>query len=209
MAATSKDDLAPWLALYETFHILANSSREIPPPSVTDLDEYESLSGLLLPAGYRGFIRVFGAGELEVPAGVIRIYAPSCPNKHADLGTRAREAKPASWQKPTERYSRTHFFGSSFDGDQFGWDPETVTDPAAPEYAVVGWIRGRSDVVPLADTFAGFIELCQGHEEFRRRMGYTSVEEELAEMGSDLDDEDTEGLPGFDPAVRKFQRTRR
>lgn len=155
-------ELAPWQALRETFKVSGDKDR-IPPPTVEELDRFEAETGIKLPAGYRGYIRVFGPGCLLVGSGkTLRemfIQSPYCANKAMNLNSiveRLQSLKDDPPRGMDEQTRRIIFFGSNGLGDEFGWDPQDVTDPLAPEFGVYAWYRG-DNVVKISNSFQGFI----------------------------------------------------
>ncbi len=66
-----------WQQLYNSLKIVLRRGYErLPPPDAAALDRFEREHGHPLPASYREFIQVFGAGEL---GGFFRIKAPGYP----------------------------------------------------------------------------------------------------------------------------------
>lgn len=161
--AEADENLDQWRALYETFEVDARFGGPVPPPTTEDLDRFEVETGIRLPAGYRGYIRVFGPGCLTVGAGdsarEMFIRSPYCPKPSMDLGKaveRLRILKDDPPLRMDEQTRRTVVFATNGHGDEFAWDPLDVTDPLAPEFWMYAWYRDDYSV-KICKTFHGFI----------------------------------------------------
>jgi hypothetical protein len=134
-----------------------------------DLDGYEARTGLKLPESYREFVLRFGPGEL---ASTFQIAAPGYARydvkvdldrltpwfrRVSGLDTRS-DAELANTYDDPARARRVVLFCTTFGGDYYGWDPQDVNDPAAPEYAVYILARHDTRVRKVADSFRAFIE---------------------------------------------------
>ncbi len=142
-------------------------------PTPADIERLEAGIGSRVPAGFRGFIQVFGPGHMAVVRGWLRIFAAYAPEKPSGiydiLGLREYRGT-RRWMRGRQVY-RLVVFASDQTGDQDGWDPEDVTDPAAPEYRVYCWRRGEDHVAyKLTRTFEGIIRLFTNQTEWRTRM---------------------------------------
>ena len=156
------EHLDQWRALYETFEVMDEEDR-VPPPTAQDLDRFEAETGIQLPAGYRGYLRVFGPGCLIVGSGTSQremfIESPYCPTPSMDLRRaveRLRILKKSPPRGMDEQTRRTIVFAHNGHGDEFSWDPLDVTDPRAPEFGLYAWYRGDNSV-KICNTFQGFI----------------------------------------------------
>lgn len=160
--AQADEHLDRWRALYETFEVQDEHER-VPPPTVEDLDRFEAETGIKLSAGYRGYIRVFGPGNLIVGSGdsmrEMFIRSPYFPTPSLDLRKaveRLRILKDDPPRGMDERTRRTIVFAHNGLGDEFAWDPLDVTDPDAPEFGMYAWYRDDFSV-KISKTFQGFI----------------------------------------------------
>jgi hypothetical protein len=156
------ENLDQWRALYETFKVDDGKDR-VPPPTAEDLDRFEAETGIRLPAGYRGYIGVFGPGCLTVGSGnsarEMFIQSPYCPKRSLDLGKaveRLRILKDSPPLGMDEQTRRTIVFARNGHGDEFAWDPLDVTDPLAPVFGMYAWYRDNFSV-KICKTFQGFI----------------------------------------------------
>jgi len=156
-------DPDPWLSLFRTFALDRGYAPPIPPPPA-DLDRFEAETGIRLPAGFRGYLGVFGPGCLLVGRGnnirEMFISSPYCPDRPLNLMTAVERLRLLREDPPRgldDRMKRLVVFGRDGLGHEYGWDPEEVTDPAAPEFAVYAWYRGDHGY-RVSRTFAGFIQ---------------------------------------------------
>ena len=127
-----------WQEFYDSLIIEINPPEmEIWRPTVADLDAFESETGFKLPQSYREFILVFGPGTM---AGSIQIAAPGYPVEESLFNLAYRNTwreSPSDWpEEHQDRIGRLFYFGLYSDEQGLGWDPEDVTDSAAPEYSV-------------------------------------------------------------------------
>jgi hypothetical protein len=167
-------DLSHWRALYQTFDVDNAGWYAVPRPKARTLRRFEARTGIKLSGGYRGYVRVFGAGCLVVRglgnAHEIDIWSPDCANHHMDLVSAAErvgflKVDPSDGGEMAERGRRLVLFAQDSIGHCFGWDPQEVTDPAAPEFGVYAWYRANgaaghrgNQIVKVANTFRGFIK---------------------------------------------------
>lgn len=176
------DALARWREIYALFTIKGDPARAYPKPTEDDLDRFEAETGIKLPASYRAYCQVFGAGVFDLDAVNLRVSAPNCPDDVLDLKQALDilegHKSMSDW---TPRARRAIFFANSFRGDRFGWDPEDVSDPDAPEFRVFGHIRHDDDLTKLADDFYDFITLCMDSPAFSEPMRLMTYEEETGE----------------------------
>jgi len=161
--AESDRELDQWRELYGEFKVKSDKDDVTPPP-VEALDRFEAETGIRLPAGYRGYIRVFGPGCLLVGGGKhiteMFIESPYCPESSMDLRRAAKRLQSLKDDPPRgmdEQTQRIIVFATNGLGDEFGWDPQDVTDPLAPEFGVYAWYRG-DNVVKISNTFKGFMK---------------------------------------------------
>lgn len=177
--AEPSDALARWREIYAQFTIQGDPARAYPKPTEDDLGRFEAETGLKLPASYRAFCQVFGAGILDLDAVYLRVSAPGCPddvlNLKQALDLRERHRSMSDW---TPRARRAIYFANSFRNDRFGWDPEDASDLDAPEFRVFGLIRHDDDVTKLADDFYDFITLCMDSRAFSSPMRVATYAEE-------------------------------
>lgn len=138
------------------------------------LDACEKESGTRLPRSYREFLLALGPGELGFRPGgegeEYQIVAPAYPgsNEGADLASLTRQYRSASSLEQrsdqdlekqygdARRIRRLVLFASTFGGDRYGWDPEEVTDPGAPEFGIYR-VPDWGPVEYVASSFAEFI----------------------------------------------------
>lgn len=174
----TSDDLERWRALRAQFDDVTDPRKACRLPTPADIERFETEVGIKLPGGFRGFTQVFGPGVLTVGRGWIRCFAPYAPEKARgdDYDIRRRVlAFQASWERASWLLSPQIFrlivFASDAFGDQYGWDPEDVTDPGTPEYGVYCWRHGDDDnALKLTRTFEGFVRLFTNQTAFRTRM---------------------------------------
>src|SRR5262249_25469216 len=128
-----------WRALYTTLVIFGRRPPALAGPLGARADDLERLLGFTLPEGYRGFIEVFGPGEL---AWHYEIAAPPGPGVDAFWALQAltRERRGLSLQyggrvcAPALAARLVHFCRSG--EAAFGWDLLAVTDEASNECAI-------------------------------------------------------------------------
>jgi hypothetical protein len=164
LMSESNPDLEPWRTFFKTFKVDTRFGASVQPASAESLDRFESETGVRLPAGYRGYLQVFGPGCLLVGSGSkigeMFIRAPYCADpsyelmKSIERNRQFREDPPRHLSEQTRRIVEFAWNGL---GDTFGWDPEEATDAAGPEFAVYAWYR-LEGVVKVADTFRGFMK---------------------------------------------------
>jgi len=163
-----------WERLYQRLKIEEPGPDRIAVPKPDDawLDAYEQRTGFRMPIAYREFIKVFGPGEL---AGVHTIRAPGYRltghgeyirwfNSEIDFDGckdnrvyRTVEETAEIYEEP-ERITRLIYFASNISGDDYGWDPEDLRDPASREYEIYIVRREEDECARFhAWTFAEFI----------------------------------------------------
>lgn len=158
--AESDEGVDSWRALYEKCEVIGDDRTSLHRPTAEELDRFEARNAVKLPAGYRGFIRVFGPGVFQFSRYQIIIKGPYSGTKPSDLKTaieRCKTLKNETWMD--EQLRRLIIFAHNGLGNEFGWDPQEATDPQAPEFAVYAWYRDDT-AVKMANTFMGFIKVC-------------------------------------------------
>ena len=165
--AKADDNLDPWRALYDKLEVRGDDRTSLPRPTAKDLDRFEAETGVVLPAGYRGFIQVFGPGMIKASRNDVLIRSPYCRSEHLDL-RRAVELTSTlkTFDNLTAQARRLFYFSEDFTGGSFGWDAEEATDPDAPEFVISALYRGQDGVNKMANTFAGFIKICLSSRAF-------------------------------------------
>lgn len=160
---------------------------ETEPRSQAELDRFETETGILLPASYREFMTRFGAGEFTGAwseaefGGDLEICAPLHSSEHFRL-QRPLGEEAYDFLNDKELRGRMIWFASEHNGDQYGWDPEDVTDEAAHECAIYVDMRHKDGPEKIASTFREFIEdYCFGG-------GYYEVMDFDIEMEANPDD---------------------
>ena len=166
------DDSVTWAALRSKLTVSDDGGHTCPLPTDADLDRFEADSGYRLPAGYRGFIKVFGPGVLLVGDAGLRCSAPYCVNPVFNLGGAPRMRE---WARNLPAAStpndRLFCFADDDGGHQYGWDPDDPTDRDAPEFRMYARPRWTFNMaVPMSHTFEGFIRLFTNQKVFRTRM---------------------------------------
>jgi hypothetical protein len=150
-----------WQSLYDSLEIvLRPGSERMPPPDDAALDQFEREHASVLPASYREFIKVFGAGEL---GGFFRIKSPGYPagGDAALAGFNQRmhtdeEADAAMAKQPVQRFRGMVFFASVNGGEVVAWDTGDVRCDRPLEYGIYLWSLDRR-FLELAGSFEQFI----------------------------------------------------
>jgi hypothetical protein len=165
-----------WKKLYDSLDIKPAAGKAFAKPAAADLDKVEAKIKAKLPASYREYAQVFGAGEL---GGYFRINVPlpkakSKMNDLAGLVAFAREEE----ELYTDTYGDEAFvkrmipFGTTTGGDILAWDPKAVTDKADNEYAVVVLPNGRDKIVKAFPDFKTFVTKGALGSEFAKAIKY-------------------------------------
>jgi SMI1 / KNR4 family (SUKH-1) len=186
------ENLDQWRALHEKCQVIGDDRTSLHRPTAEELDGFEADTGVKLPAGYRGFLRVFGPGVFEFSRYVIAIKGPYSGTEPSDLRTaleRCERLRNERWMDAQLR--RLIIFTHNGLGNEFGWDPEEATNPQAPEFAVYAWYRDDTPV-KMSNTFLGFIKVCLDTRACLEHMRRKVYKADAAE--SDLGVLD--GLPG-------------
>ena len=133
-------------------------------PSAKDIGAFERATGFTLPRSYCAFVKRFGPGRLGHD---FILSAPGNPKnkKNVSLDVMVAEyreayADPGSADDsddPDRVRRLVPFCDSKLQQWMIGWDPEEVTDPSGPEYAVYGVTR-MEQVIRVADSFPDFVE---------------------------------------------------
>jgi hypothetical protein len=155
----SDKSLGYWKALYEKCEVIGDDRTSLHRPTAEELDRFESMSHIKLPAGYREFIQVFGPGVFQFSRYQIAIKAPYSGTKPSDLQTAIeRREKLKNERSMDDQLRRLMIFAHNGLGNEFGWDPEEATDQKAPEFAFYAWYRDDTPV-KVSNTFLGFIKV--------------------------------------------------
>ena len=173
-----------WQSLYDSLEIVLRRNNErVPPPDDAALDQFEREHGSVLPASYREFVKVFGAGEL---GGFFRIKAPGYPPRGdaalARFNRRTHtneEADAGLARQPVERFRGMVYFASVNGGEVVAWDTADVRCDRPREYGVYLWSLDRQ-FLELAGSFAEFVTgvcLTTGLDPAWKRAGFV-VEDE-------------------------------
>jgi hypothetical protein len=137
-------------------------------PTSAVLGEFERRWKLRLPASYKGFIRLFGAGEIGA---YFNICAPGLPiDCNGSLEgliqmTRRQHIREAF----VETYRDEAFvdrmipFADTIGGDVIVWDPKDVRDERNYEFGIYVLPNDAYSIVGIATSFLEFIEqVCLG-----------------------------------------------
>jgi hypothetical protein len=136
-------------------------------PTEEDMAEAEMRLGVSLPASYREFCQMIGAGILR---DWIRIYAPCKEPKYADLVAYAEDARqglpdadhPLAFPFPVKDLIA---FADTMAGDCFGFYPKERTEEGEdPIYVMLS--EPPPTVIKVASSFTDFIE----HVVFGKRL---------------------------------------
>lgn len=153
-----------WQTLHDSLEIvLRRGSEQVPPPDDAALDLFEREHGTPLPASYREFVKVFGAGEL---GGFFRIRSPGYSERSdASLAAFDRrmhndDAPDELATQPVERARPMVYFASVNGGEVVAWDTGDVRSARPREYGV--YLRTRDDrFLFLTGSFSEFVtEVC-------------------------------------------------
>lgn len=154
--------MASWRELYDELEILGQRRRKRIATERT-IKRFEKEAGISLPAGFREFAQVFGAGEL---CGYYRFCVPLGRKDYCDLATFNAVQQVSVEDGVWEEYASLDvlrlllFFGSTIGGELFAWSTDEVTDADANDYAIYRF----SDRPPrrrVAKLFAEFFERCR------------------------------------------------
>ena len=178
--AQTDDTLVQWRSLYERLEVQGDG-RTCPTPE--EIDRFESETGIKLPAGYRGFLQVFGPGYFNKKLSYeVAVCSPYCPVERmklhpgSDLFHNLRTGYGLS-----DQAKRLTYFASDFSGGSFGWDPEEATDLRAPEFTIYALYRGQKKVDKMSNTFAGFVKICLNSAAIREHQRKGVYQEDAAE----------------------------
>ena len=144
---------AAWGALPERLAMYVPLGQVLDRPSAAELeaalDDYETRSGIRLPASYREFLHRFGPGELS---GYFRISSPIPPQLRGRVADAFDIDALREMLDDPEGYWATEIaptltrrlvlFAETIGGDWLLWDVGDVRDPARSEYGVYGFARG-------------------------------------------------------------------
>jgi len=135
-------------------------------PSATDaeVDEVETQLGSQLPYSYREFMKRFGAGEFS---GFIRTYPVASrarkPQETVASRTATLRALYAKLSKRNANYqlaARLVYFGDNDGGDEFGWNPDEMTQAKPHECRIYCVAHGAEDQPVVAgESFGAFVAL--------------------------------------------------
>jgi len=119
--------------------------------------------GRRLPRSYREFITVFGPGSFSC---TLQIAAPGYRYLGSDMDIDIANESYRDSEDWMERLQilpelrallrRLWYFGLGGSRHRMGWDPEKVTDPAGPEYAI--YAVGTCDIDLVATGFRQLVE---------------------------------------------------
>jgi hypothetical protein len=155
----------PWDAVFERIRVRSNpGDLYVRLPTDAELDALESEIGSRLPGSYRVFMKRFGPGELY---GEIRFsqITPVRKGLHT-VGQRTLELRDLHQNDRLYRtapnaqwLSSLVYFGSSYHGDEYSWDPAEVTR-SDPHECRIYQLRRMQEDHPIAagGSFAKFAE---------------------------------------------------
>ncbi|MCA9117231.1 MAG: SMI1/KNR4 family protein [Planctomycetaceae bacterium] len=153
-----------WESLLNEIEIINGPIKWV--PSTEQLDEYEAETGFRLPASYREFVQLFGAGTLACD---FLVCSPaSGEGRRVDLHTSNQfvhacmEDELEEYCDDPELFRRLHFFSQSGEHEEdFGWDPTDITVDG--EYAVYVIYSHSMKIERIANSFEEFVrEVCLG-----------------------------------------------
>lgn len=164
--AQADENLDLWRALSEKLVVQGDDRTSCPRPTAEELDRFEAKSGIKLPAGYRGFVQVFGPGSFNRTTSYeVSVCSPYPPRRTKPKRFRFAPGSDIFHNLKTgygltDQARRLVYFASDYSGGSFGWDPEEATDPLAPEFAIYALYRDQKTAAKMSNTFAGFVKLC-------------------------------------------------
>ena len=139
--------------------------RKLKATSRSKLDAYEKTRGVKLPASYRAYCGVFGAGELaeRFKIAVPGYKGPFPSFSLQDVDRQAHDGLEFQlYSNDPEQHKRGIFFCCDLVGSFHFFDPGEVTDKARQEYAVYS-LFSDFKVRRTADDFWRFVtESCLG-----------------------------------------------
>lgn len=157
-------DKPQWKALLKTLRVETLMGK-ITPVDESALKSFEKGSGVALPASYRSFCSVFGAGELG------KDFYISAPGVHHTLSTWSlqRLQKQAQvgldyfeYSPDPQQHARGVFFCTDILTRKYFFDPEDVQNARGHEYAVYCLSRDW-EVKRVCDGFGQFVtDFCVG-----------------------------------------------
>lgn len=191
--AESSSELEPWRLLYETFDVEGDDRQSVARPTTKELDRFEKKTGIKLPAGYRAYLQVFGPGVLIIGSDPQETFirSPYCKNRAYELVKAVERIENLKNDPPRgmdDQTRRLVVFSWNGLGDEFGFDPQDITDSEAPEFGVYAWYRG-DNVVKMSDTFQGFIKMAldpKARSEHRSKQAYKRDDHESQWASADL-----------------------
>ena len=157
-------DKPQWKALLKILRVETLMGK-ITPAKESELKTFEKENGIALPASYRSFCSVFGAGELG------KDFYISAPGVHDTLSIwslqRLQEMSHdgvdyAEYSSDPKQHARSIFFACDILTWKYFFDPEDVTNAGDHEYAVHRLSRDWR-VWRICDNFGQFVtEFCLG-----------------------------------------------
>jgi hypothetical protein len=158
-----------WSELYKRISTAAEEDEQFLPAD-KDIAAFENELETRLPASYTSFIKTFGPGTL---AQEFKFYAPGCGDSTWDMAHLNDYYRKAfqRLRKNADALTRPDFllgivwFGSTFHGTIFGWNPTEATDKKKNECKVYMMERSEPDARHIADSFDDFVrEVCLGDQ---------------------------------------------
>lgn len=187
----------PWERLFDTVKVYRDPGNAFDPPTDDELDKFEVQLGTRLPHTYREFMKRFGPGELK---GWVRVKPLAVKKRgHGEtvlnLTTASRHFAITGANYPNgEWLASLVYFASSGGGDQYAWDPASVTSRREYECQIYYLPRlEERNPVPAGNSFWRFIAWA----------------EEGIDSWSDDSDGDPDGLHYSQWQLRRKKRPRK
>jgi hypothetical protein len=148
--------IAHWTALRDQILILDRETfDQRSSPTESHLNRLEVQLGVVLPASYRGFIRVFGPGDL---ATYVTVLSPGYRGSHrVDFLGQNQDWLTTRKKGPPPDFEGLIWFAYFSYGPMCGWDTSAMTNTVDSEYQIL-CRRGPQDIVPVAHTFHEFVD---------------------------------------------------
>lgn len=167
-----------WVTLFRSVELKPVNGRELSRPDDAQLDVFERASGFRFPQSYRGFIKVFGPGELadrfvvrapgyaiqgrsDVVGGFNETVDIQAFNASLPIRMPSEQAYARKRYQDYDRLSRLVFFADYNVSDVIGWDP--ADSRKSDEYGIYILMQDEDRLRLISADFRSFIlDVCFG-----------------------------------------------
>lgn len=166
-----------WKKLLSTLEVITDGEQLVPVDS-SNLAEFEKTEGLTLPASYKAYCEVFGAGQLGNQLSIaVPCYQGEFPTysmKQLTQGQRELSAQFADFGIDSAFFDRGLFFALDIVGSNHLFFTDEITNSRRNEYAVYTINGDTFSISRTADDFSTFIMdvfLGDGHDQLIQDQG--------------------------------------